>query len=59
MIGTDVITIKTRQIKNSLLSSAGFDVASITDSKPSTKRDAAKVICRDSYTVKGRPVLHL
>ena len=42
IIGTDMIAISAKQIKNSLLSSAGFEVANKPNDKPSTRTDVAE-----------------
>ena len=41
IIGTDMIAIYAKEIKNSLLSSAGFEVEYTSDDKPSTRTDVA------------------
>jgi hypothetical protein len=41
IIETDMIAISAKQIKNSLLSSAGFEVVNKPNDKPSTRIDVA------------------
>jgi hypothetical protein len=49
MIGTDMKAISAKQIKNSLLSSAGFGVVNKPNDKPSTRTDVASNLAAMIY----------